>query len=336
MNKAEFSNRAPGPRTLSTSPDSMQGQQHCYLIWASGVSFCSKITHNKRLWGRYSVPTSGVAWGKSLIGTRFAQSRVCRFLHWPCIGEVWNPHKTCVTRLSFSRKASGETSRSVWHQPWHQYCPPGSPLFLPCSQGWCILAVRFFARRGMNGHNFPQYFLLPVDHPLTVIRPRASCSRHMHTCLPHTRFQLDSKQRSCAKLPSRAWSSCGLWPFNSGILGSSCWGTCSSRPSPRTWKAGQNPGEYQMRVLVRSHYWAGSLSRRRSAVETPHEYASGARPAIPLRTLLAALDTTIVSIAIPYLWTQLPALNDAGWQRSAQLTMSTALQPAGGTIYNFF
>ncbi|KAL2041649.1 hypothetical protein N7G274_005433 [Stereocaulon virgatum] len=69
-----------------------------------------------------------------------------------------------------------------------------------------------------------------------------------------------------------------------------------------------------------------------------HEHPTGLRLAIILLSLflgtfLVAIDTTIVSVAIPKIPTQFHALNDIGWYGSAYLITITAFQPAGGTIY---
>lgn len=55
-----------------------------------------------------------------------------------------------------------------------------------------------------------------------------------------------------------------------------------------------------------------------------------------LGTFLVAIDTTIVSVAIPKISTQFHSLNDVGWYGSAYLITITAFQPAGGTIYKLF
>ena len=55
-----------------------------------------------------------------------------------------------------------------------------------------------------------------------------------------------------------------------------------------------------------------------------------------LGTFLVAIDTTIISVAIPKISTDFHALSDVGWYGSAYLISITALQPAGGTIYKFF
>ena len=75
--------------------------------------------------------------------------------------------------------------------------------------------------------------------------------------------------------------------------------------------------------------------------ETGAEYPAKFRLAIILLSLflgtfLVAIDTTIVSVAIPKISSQFHALNDVGWYGSAYLITITAFQPAGGTLYKFF
>ena len=53
-------------------------------------------------------------------------------------------------------------------------------------------------------------------------------------------------------------------------------------------------------------------------------------------TFLVAIDTIIISIAIPKTSTEFQRLSDVGWYDSAYLITITALQPAGGTIYKLF
>lgn len=55
-----------------------------------------------------------------------------------------------------------------------------------------------------------------------------------------------------------------------------------------------------------------------------------------LGTFLVAIDTTIVSVAIPEISTEFRALDEVGWYGSAYLITMTAFQPAGGTIYKIF
>ena len=74
---------------------------------------------------------------------------------------------------------------------------------------------------------------------------------------------------------------------------------------------------------------------------TDPEYPEGSRLSIILfslflGTFLVAIDTTIVSVAIPKISTQFKALDDVGWYGSAYLITTTAFQPAGGTIFKLF
>ena len=55
-----------------------------------------------------------------------------------------------------------------------------------------------------------------------------------------------------------------------------------------------------------------------------------------LGTFLVAIDTTIVSVAIPKISTEFHTLSDVGWYGSVYLILLTALQPAGGTVYKLF
>lgn len=55
-----------------------------------------------------------------------------------------------------------------------------------------------------------------------------------------------------------------------------------------------------------------------------------------LGTFLVAIDTTIISVAIPKISTEFHAFNDISWYGSVYLIFLTALQPAGGTVYKFF
>jgi MFS family permease len=76
-------------------------------------------------------------------------------------------------------------------------------------------------------------------------------------------------------------------------------------------------------------------------LEAPREYPTTARLTVVLLSLflgtfLVAIDTTIVSVAIPEISTQFHALNDVGWYGSAYLIALTAFQPAGGIIYKLF
>ncbi|MCJ1307349.1 hypothetical protein MMC25_000995 [Agyrium rufum] len=57
---------------------------------------------------------------------------------------------------------------------------------------------------------------------------------------------------------------------------------------------------------------------------------------LALGTFLVAIDTVIISVAIPRISTQFQAANDVGWYGSAYLLTLTALQPAVGTLYKLF
>lgn len=75
--------------------------------------------------------------------------------------------------------------------------------------------------------------------------------------------------------------------------------------------------------------------------ETRGEYPTGFRLVVILvslflGTFLVAIDTTIVSVAVPKISTEFHALTDVGWYGSAYPITITALQPAGGTLYKLF
>ncbi len=55
-----------------------------------------------------------------------------------------------------------------------------------------------------------------------------------------------------------------------------------------------------------------------------------------LGTLLVAIDTTIIGVAIPKISTVFKALDEIGWYGSAYLLTVTAFQPTFGNIYKFF
>ena len=55
-----------------------------------------------------------------------------------------------------------------------------------------------------------------------------------------------------------------------------------------------------------------------------------------LGTFLVAVDTTIISVAIPTISTDFKALNDVGWYGSVYLMTLTAFQPTMGTVYKNF
>ena len=55
-----------------------------------------------------------------------------------------------------------------------------------------------------------------------------------------------------------------------------------------------------------------------------------------LGTFLVAIDTTIISVAIPTISTDFKALDDVGWYGSAYLLTLTAFQPTMSKIYKIF
>lgn len=55
-----------------------------------------------------------------------------------------------------------------------------------------------------------------------------------------------------------------------------------------------------------------------------------------LGTLLVAIDTTIISVAVPKIATEFQAIDDIGWYGSAYLMTVTAFQPAFGSVYKVF
>lgn len=77
------------------------------------------------------------------------------------------------------------------------------------------------------------------------------------------------------------------------------------------------------------------------AVSTFHEYPSGLSLgcillALALGTFLMALDTTIITVAIPEITTRFNALEQVGWFGSAYLITLTAFQPIAGSWYKCF
>ena len=50
-------------------------------------------------------------------------------------------------------------------------------------------------------------------------------------------------------------------------------------------------------------------------------------------SLLVAIDTTIISVALPKISDDFHSLQDIGWYGSAYLAPLTALQPAMGVVY---
>lgn len=55
-----------------------------------------------------------------------------------------------------------------------------------------------------------------------------------------------------------------------------------------------------------------------------------------LGTLLVAIDTTIIAVAVPKISTSFRAFDDIQWYGSAYLLTVTALQPAFGSVYRYF
>ena len=51
---------------------------------------------------------------------------------------------------------------------------------------------------------------------------------------------------------------------------------------------------------------------------------------------LVAIDTIIISVAIPKITTDFKRLQDVGWYGSAYLLTVTAFQPVSGTMYRLF
>ena len=55
-----------------------------------------------------------------------------------------------------------------------------------------------------------------------------------------------------------------------------------------------------------------------------------------LGTLLVAIDTTIITVAVPKISTVFKALDDIGWYGSGYLLTVTACQPSFGKVFKFF
>lgn len=55
-----------------------------------------------------------------------------------------------------------------------------------------------------------------------------------------------------------------------------------------------------------------------------------------LGTFLMALDTNIISVAVPKISSEFQALESVAWYGSAYLLTITAFQPAFGNLYKFF
>ena len=74
---------------------------------------------------------------------------------------------------------------------------------------------------------------------------------------------------------------------------------------------------------------------------TPIQYPTKGRQllillCLILGTFLVAIDTTIISVAIPTISTDFEALHDVGWYGSAYLLTLTAFQPTMSKIYKIF
>ena len=89
----------------------------------------------------------------------------------------------------------------------------------------------------------------------------------------------------------------------------------------------------------------GNMNSASEAIEhpsaAPTSYPTGLKLAIillslSLGTLLVALDTTIISVAIPKISTEFKALDQVGWYGSAYLITLTAFQPITGNMYKSF
>ena len=55
-----------------------------------------------------------------------------------------------------------------------------------------------------------------------------------------------------------------------------------------------------------------------------------------LGTLLVAIDTTIITVAVPKISTVFKSLDDIGWYGSGYLLTVTACQPSFGKVYKLF
>lgn len=78
------------------------------------------------------------------------------------------------------------------------------------------------------------------------------------------------------------------------------------------------------------------LSHTRSAVYLSRWRLAIVTASLCLGTFLVAIDTTIISVAIPKIATDFTALEDIGWYGSAYLLTVTAFQPAFGSIFRLF
>ena len=80
---------------------------------------------------------------------------------------------------------------------------------------------------------------------------------------------------------------------------------------------------------------------KESTAGTPAQYPAKGRQllillCLVLGTFLIAIDTTIISVAIPTISTDFKALDDVGWYGSAYLMTLTAFQPTMSKIYKIF
>lgn len=83
------------------------------------------------------------------------------------------------------------------------------------------------------------------------------------------------------------------------------------------------------------------VSIEKKPEQTQSEYPTKGRRAVILLclilgTFLVAIDTTIISVAIPSISTDFKALDDVGWYGSAYLLTLTAFQPTMGKVYKMF
>jgi MFS family permease len=83
------------------------------------------------------------------------------------------------------------------------------------------------------------------------------------------------------------------------------------------------------------------ISIKERTPKAPIEYPTRGRRTIILTclilgTFLVAVDTTIISVAIPRISTDFRALDNVGWYGSAYLMTLTAFQPTMGKVYKMF
>ena len=85
----------------------------------------------------------------------------------------------------------------------------------------------------------------------------------------------------------------------------------------------------------------GDSSTGEHSNATPTQYPTKGRLifiliCLVLGTFLVAIDTTIISVAVPKISTDFRALNDVGWYGPAYLMTLTAFQPTMSKIYGIF